>query len=131
MEEGGRRLADEIKAIVAARQGLTDITLVGNSLGAPPARSAKLPAGRGFRSPLAVSPGRSAHVPRRRPSAGGLYCRFAMALLLDGENRIHGLTPRTFLTTATPHLGARAAPLHSRSPRLSRPPVRRPPAALR
>lgn len=40
-------------------------------------------------------------------TAGGLYCRYAMAVLLDKDSRIHGLKPRTFLTTATPHLGVR------------------------
>lgn len=38
-------------------------------------------------------------------SLGGLYARYAAALLYSEDGRIAGLEPVTFLTTATPHLG--------------------------
>jgi len=38
--------------------------------------------------------------------AGGLYARYAIALLFDPPSgQVAGLQPTTFLTTATPHLG--------------------------
>lgn len=69
--EGAARLAEEVRTVIATRPGLTDITLVGNSL-------------------------------------GGLYCRYAAALLLEKDGTMAGLRPRTFLTTASPHLGVGA-----------------------
>eukprot|EP00468_Gymnochlora_sp_CCMP2014_P010674 CAMPEP_0167745076 /NCGR_PEP_ID=MMETSP0110_2-20121227/2949_1 /TAXON_ID=629695 /ORGANISM="Gymnochlora sp., Strain CCMP2014" /LENGTH=361 /DNA_ID=CAMNT_0007629675 /DNA_START=83 /DNA_END=1165 /DNA_ORIENTATION=- len=39
-------------------------------------------------------------------SLGGLYCRYAMALLYDTKTgKVCGLEPFKYLTTATPHLG--------------------------
>jgi hypothetical protein len=41
-------------------------------------------------------------------SLGGLYSRFALSLLFDTEQRtVAGLSPRTFMTIASPHLGVR------------------------
>ena len=66
---GATRVADEIRAVVAAHPTLVDVSLVGNSL-------------------------------------GGLYARYAAALLFDVRaGTIAGLRPDAFLTTATPHLG--------------------------
>ena len=66
---GATRVADEIRAVVAAHPTLVDVSLVGNSL-------------------------------------GGLYARYAAALLFDERaGTIAGLRPDAFLTTATPHLG--------------------------
>lgn len=69
IEEGGSRLASEVRDLVSQNPSLHEISFVGNSL-------------------------------------GGIYARYAMGLLYDREHgRIAGLTPHTFLTTATPHLG--------------------------
>ena len=66
---GAARVADEIRAVVAAHPTLVDISLVGNSL-------------------------------------GGIYARYAAALLFDEDaGTVAGLRPDAFLTTATPHLG--------------------------
>ena len=62
---GATRVADEIRAVVAAHPTLVDVSLVGNSL-------------------------------------GGLYARYAAALLFDVRaGTIAGLRPDAFLTTAT------------------------------
>jgi pimeloyl-ACP methyl ester carboxylesterase len=58
-----------------------------------------------LRSLVSAHPGLT-HVSLVGNSLGGLYCRYAAALLWEPESKtIAGLRPVSFLTTASPHLG--------------------------